>query len=428
MWRRPACVPSFVTDSLSGVNRDGPRRQPFDESLDFLVSEGALEPIHWIMHVSRIATTEELERLKPNWNCLAHAMPFRTWQWLFNWWKHYGQGKTLYTLAVHDDGGALVGVAPWFIERRGNDGRVIQFLGSGDVCTDYLTILATMEHTRAVSTAIAEWLVRAAGENVESDDRWDLLDFESMSVGDTNIESLLSVLHTSGCAFNRSPAANCWRLDLPSTWDEFASGLRRTQGKTVRRVSRRLFDNGRGVIRTCDDSTELEAQMRVVVDLHQLRWTSLGEPGCFASRNFSRFLHDSAADLFSAEMLDIRCLEIEGQPVAAEFFLTSATSRYLYQGGVDPKSLKESPGHAIMSTIIRDAIEAGCQYLDFLRGDEAYKVAWGARPLKTERIRVAPDRLGPQLRNHAWFAGQAIKGWLKQGISLTAVNLAGQST
>ena len=61
--------------------------------------------------------------------------------------------------------------------------------------------------------------------------------------------------------------------------------------------------------------------MRVFVDLHQLRWTSLGEPGCFASRQFDSFLHDSAADLFAAQMLGISCLEIEGQPVAIEFFL-----------------------------------------------------------------------------------------------------------
>jgi CelD/BcsL family acetyltransferase involved in cellulose biosynthesis len=398
------------------------RRQPSDESPDFLVSEGALEPVHWIMHVTRIATTEDLERLRPNWNCLAQGMPFRTWQWLFNWWKHYGDGKTLYTLTVHDDDGVLVGVAPWFIERRGNEGLVVQFLGSGDVCTDYLTILATVEHAHGVSTAIAEWLVRATEENVGNEDRWELLDFESMSVGDTNIESLLSALHAHGCASNRRPAANCWRLDLPSSWDEFSSRLKRTHAKTIRRVSRRLFESGRGVMRKLDDSSELDAQMRVLVDLHQLRWTSLGEPGCFASPQFSRFLHDSAVDLFSAEMLDIRCLEIEGQPVAVEFFLSSATSRYIYQGGLDPQSLRESAGHAIMSTIIRDAIKAGCHYLDFLRGDEPYKVAWGAHPLKTERIRVAPNRLGPQLRNHAWFAGEAMKGWIKQGLTLTGVH------
>jgi CelD/BcsL family acetyltransferase involved in cellulose biosynthesis len=349
-------------------------------------------------------------------------MPFRTWQWLFNWWKHYGEGKTLYTLAVHDDGGVLVGVAPWYIERRGSDGLVIQFLGAGEVCTDYLTILGTMEHSSAVSTAIAEWLVGASEENVESEDRWDLLDFESMSVGDPNIESLLSTLHANGCVFNRRPAANCWRLDLPSSWDEFTSDLKRTQAKTVRRVSRRLFDSGRGLMRTLDKPSQLDERMRVFVDLHQLRWTSLGEPGCFESPQFSQFLHDSAADLFSAEMLDIRCLEIEGQPVAIEFFLTSATSRYVYQGGLDPDSLQESPGHAIMSTIIRDAIEAGCQYVDFLRGDEPYKVAWGARPLQTERIRVAANRLGPQLRNHAWFAGEAMKGWIKQGFTLNGVH------
>ncbi|MDP6555232.1 MAG: GNAT family N-acetyltransferase [Pirellulaceae bacterium] len=384
--------------------------------------EIALEPIHAIMHVTRIATTEDLERLKPNWNFLAHGMPFRTWQWLFNWWKHYGDGKKLYTLAVHDDGGVLVGVAPWFIETRGNDGLVIQFLGSGEVCTDYLTILATTEYARAVSTAIAEWLVRATRGHVESEDQWDLLDLEAVLVGDANIEILLSALQINGCTSNRCPALNCWRLALPSSWDEFTSGLKKAHAKKIRKVSRQLFDSGRGVIRNLDKSTELEERMRVFVDLHQLRWTSLGEPGCFASRQFDSFLHDSAADLFAAQMLGISCLEIEGQPVAIEFFLSSAAARYVYQGGLDPRALKESPGHATMSRIIRDAIQAGCQYLDFLRGDESYKATWGARPMRTEHIRVAADRLGPRLRNQAWFAGQTMKGWIKQGLTLTGVH------
>jgi len=102
--------------------------------------------------------------------------------------------------------------------------------------------------------------------------------------------------------------------------------------------------------------------------------------------------------------------------------LSTTDACFMYQGGLDPAKLKQSPGHASVSALIRDAIESGCQYFDFMRGDEPYKAVWGAQPLHTERIRVAPDRLGPQLRNHAWLAGQTMKCWIKQGLTLTGAH------
>ena len=209
---------------------------------------------------------------------------------------------------------------------------------------------------------------------------------------------------------------------MPSSWEEFSGNLRASHARQVRKVKRRLFDAGRATVQTVTEDSQLELGMRILVDLHQKRWTSLGEPGCFASNEFSRFLHDSAADLLAAGMLALSWLEIEGQPAAAEFLLTTDHTRYVYQGGLDPALRKESPGHGLMSTLFCQAIEEGCQCVDFLRGDEAYKATWGAQPVATERIRVAPGRLGPQLRNQAWFAGQTMKGWIKQGLTFTGVH------
>jgi len=186
-------------------------------------------------------------------------------------------------------------------------------------------------------------------------------------------------------------------------------------------VQKRLFDVGRGVVHTVREASELESALQTFVELHQLRWSNLGEPGCFASREFHGFIHDCAVDLLAAGMLNLCWLEIDKKPVAAEFLLSTPDTLYVYQGGMDPASRKDSPGHALMSTIFREAIAADCRHADFLRGDEPYKAAWGARPFAAERIRIAPSRWRPQLRNQAWFAGQVMKSWVKQGLSLAGV-------
>ena len=325
-------------------------------------------------------------------------------------------------MAVFDHEGALIGVAPWFIENRGGDGRVVQFLGSGHVCTEYLTILSRPEHRHEVVTAVAQWLIDVATGQGDPQDQWDLLDFDSIPLDDVPLRELTTALQSAGCSCNRRPAMGCWRMSLPTSWDELSNGLRPSHAKQVRRVRRKVFDSGRAEVRTLQDDAGLEAAMRIIVDLHQRRWTSLGEPGCFASPEFHGFLHASAADLFAAGMLQLNWLQIDGRPVAAEFLLATPHALYAYQGGLDPASRKESPGHALMSTILQDAIVAGRQSMDFLRGDEAYKATWGAECYPTERIRIAPDRLSAQLRNHAWFAGQVMKSWVKQGLTLTGIH------
>ncbi len=372
------------------------------------------------MNVTRIATTRDLEQLVPDWNCLAGGVPFRTWQWLLNWWRYYGQGKNLYALAVHDGAGVLVGLAPWFSEERRGDGRVVQFLGSGSVCTDYLSVLSTPEHAPQVVRALVDWLVAAAEDN--GADRWDLLDFDGIPLEDGTMSNLVRGLHQAGCRFSRRPAMDCWRLTLPTNPETFFDGLKKSHAKKVRKVRRRLFESGRGVVRTVRRPEELEAGMQVLVDLHQRRWNHLGIPGCFASDLFREFLFAAAGDLLDAGMLNLSWLDIDGEPAVAEFLLCTTSRMYAYQSGLHPRARTHSPGHAIMSTVIAGAIESGCRQIDFLRGDEPYKATWGAEPVTTERIRIAPGRIGPLLRNQAWHAGQVMKGWVKQGLTLTGVH------
>ncbi len=94
------------------------------------------------MRLTRLTTSEQFTALRPQWNALANGVPFRRWQWLENWWRVYGEcpdgeaGRESLTLAVCDTTGTLIGLAPWYLEHSSQYGRVIRFLGSGEVCSD----------------------------------------------------------------------------------------------------------------------------------------------------------------------------------------------------------------------------------------------------------------------------------------------------
>ena len=42
------------------------------------------------MQVLRCSTLDQLTSLAPYWDCLARGVPFRSWAWMSNWWRHYG--------------------------------------------------------------------------------------------------------------------------------------------------------------------------------------------------------------------------------------------------------------------------------------------------------------------------------------------------
>jgi CelD/BcsL family acetyltransferase involved in cellulose biosynthesis len=60
----------------------------------------------------------------------------------------------------------------------------------------------------------------------------------------------------------------------------------------------------------------------------------------------------------------------------------------LYNSGFDSAAASLSPGIVLLGHVIRDAIERRVPRFDFLRGEEPYKLAFGARSEDLYRIRV----------------------------------------
>ena len=161
------------------------------------------------MHVEQITTWDELAALEHEWNALAGGMPFRSWDWLATWWKHYGSvvrresdcentqstDRQLYVLAVFADSEStttneerrLIGIAPWYLDRTRIKGNLLRWLGSGEVCTDHLSLICRLEDTEAVAGAIAESLTTRF-------DDWDRIDLSAVDADDVAIEKLLSML------------------------------------------------------------------------------------------------------------------------------------------------------------------------------------------------------------------------------------------
>ncbi len=384
------------------------------------------------MSANRITTWEELCALQSDWNALARDSPFHSWDWLATWWKHYGASsdddtthsessrRRLYVLAVYKDACStannerrLIGIAPWYVERSVIKGRIISWLGDGEVCTDHSSLICAPEDTAEVVTSIAQTLS-------ESDD-WDALDLNAVDDANAALTSLVSVFRDRDCSITRESADSCWALDLPPSWDDYLAALSKSHRKQLRQLERRVLESNRIEWRRVENATDLEKGWRILVDLHQRRRISLGEPGCFASTAFHSFHREVAERMLQRGQLRISWLELDGQPAAAEYHFADATATYAYQGGVDPGRLEEEPGRLSTILCLKHAIGEGHTCFDFLRGDEPYKAHWRATPRATWNYRVIPKRRLARIRGHVLNVADTLGDWARQAVELSTL-------
>lgn len=377
------------------------------------------------MHVERIHTASQLASIAVDWNTLADTMPFHTWDWLGTWWKYYGSdadrdpltSRDLFVLAVYEDAKAdvpnssrnLIGIAPWCLEHSAIQGSVIRWLGHGEVCTDHLSLVCRPFDAHRVAGAVAGALTNEFTD-------WDRLDLDHVDAHDTTIAQLMSMLKENVSHIHQQTAGACWVLDLPETWEEYLASISKSHRKQLRQLERRVLDSERAVWHRVETKDDLHHAWDVLVDLHQRRRKTLGEPGCFASQTFHDFHREVVERLVERGALRMSWMELDGVPAAAEYHLAGDTITYAYQGGVDPDRLDDEPGRLSTILCLRHAIEEGHRQIDFLRGDEAYKAHWRATPRETHSYRVIPNRPLARLRGRVRSTADTFSDWARQTI------------
>jgi CelD/BcsL family acetyltransferase involved in cellulose biosynthesis len=371
------------------------------------------------MYVEPLNQDSSLAALAGDWNRLTAGVPFRSWPWLDTWWKHYGaksspttSRRELCLLAVRGNCRELLGLAPWYLEHTFARGRVIRFLGSGEVFSDYLSLLAEPGRALEVATAVAAWL-RGPGHAT-----WDAVELCGVAADDVAVGELIAALSRSELGVHVRNDLNCWRINLPSSWEEYLERLSRSHRKHMRCSERRYVDDGRAVLRQATTVTEASQALELLIELHQRSWRARGKPGAYASSRFMAFHRETVPRMFEQGMLQFNWIELDGKPIAAEYQLVGNGVLYAYQGGFDPDHQDAEPGRLSTSAVLRQAIQQGLHAYDLLRGDEPYKAHWRAEPQRMLRVRVVPRHSAARVRNVVWLAEQSARRWVKRGLQL----------
>jgi CelD/BcsL family acetyltransferase involved in cellulose biosynthesis len=133
-----------------------------------------------------------------------------------------------------------------------------------------------------------------------------------------------------------------------------------------------------------------------------------------------------AAALADRGELWLATLDLDGVPAAAWYGFSLGDTVYHYQSGRDPRWDQARVGAVMIGLIIRRAIERGYRRLDFLRGEEPYKMAWTHTARRCSDVVVfrtgwrgaalrGLDRIQRPLRGKGLRGiGHRFRGWLAE--------------
>lgn len=319
-----------------------------------------------MLAVEVLSSHQALRALRGNWDALCdvagRVTPFQRPGWVLAWIERFR--VTLPRALALRCGRDLVGLLPAFLSGD-RPHRTVSLLGAG--VSDHLDALAAPGCEQAVRDATNAWL-----EDFSAD--WDACAFEELGPN-----ALLRDLRPPSCARSSTqPQSVCPVLVADRDEAAFDRVVPASQVARVRRARRRSLRIGAVELGRADRPGEVGDALQALVSLHTRRWQRRGEPGVFSDPRIVRFHHDVAAAFAVRRALRLYALRIGGHDVGVVYGFRERERVHLYMQGVATELDRVSPGTLLLAFVVEDALAEGVREIDFLRGNEPYKYAWGA--------------------------------------------------
>ena len=145
-------------------------------------------------------------------------------------------------------------------------------------------------------------------------------------------------------------------------------------GKSTRaNLRRRLRQYG---VLDCEWANRLDQAEEIfseLIDLHQARWTAVGQPGAFASERFRRFQTRAVLKLYLEEKAVLFRVRHQGETVGCLLLLVDQNRLLDYLSGFADFNHKPSPGLVTHYLCMEEALRRNFAAYDFLVGEKRHK-------------------------------------------------------
>ena len=339
---------------------------------------GQLLPVELTTEI--ITTVDGIRSLKPDYERLArvsgNTLPFALHDWHLTWCDHFlntrrrVEAQPLF-FVLRNRSGDCVTIAP-LIQRRWRAWSLslttVDVIGTDPALTEIRGPLVEPGYERPS--------VRALHEGLAALPDWDWVHWHG--IGGALLAAMDEEIAPQWYRVNDD-----YVLDLPSTWEQFRSGLRRNIRESLRHCYNSLQRDGHNyefvVARL---PREIRPALERFVKLHAMRAvTGRGpkHPDHFAGRRQREFLYDVCGRLAERDAVRVFQLRIRGEVVAARVAFVVGDGLYLYYSGFDPAWAHYSVMTTTVAESLRYAITQGLKTANLSLTAEQSKLRWGPR-------------------------------------------------
>jgi CelD/BcsL family acetyltransferase involved in cellulose biosynthesis len=365
-----------------------------------------------------VATTTELETLKPEWVALHEASnttAFQSYEWNRAWWRHFGEPN--HRLRLHvlvlEQAGRTIAIAPLLIETVRLAGLIpLRRLGMlGREISDYADVLV-LPGCEAIACA-------AIGRHITSGTRCDVVSLLEIPDHSPLRKMLGNAFAGQGWSTSAQMRDQCPRTRLLGTWGETVASFSDSHRKRLAYLDRKLKKNFTVEFRRVQPQQDVEPAMREFVTMHQRRWADAGEPGAFATESAARFHLEVAREFNARSWLVLVFMELNGRTVAANYAFKTARTLQFYLSGVGDyeEARRFAPGILLHAHCMQEMIAAGVEVYDFLRGTERYKYELGARDVPNWGLLFLRDSIAARLKHRAHVLRQDLGNRAKRALA-----------
>ena len=355
-----------------------------------------------------ITTVSEARALRKEWNTLARYDTrdgfFKTWEWNIGWFEYIGVKKSakLFIITVRNEQGKLIGLAPfcrYIYQDLGFRLQAIMPMGREIVSGDYLDILTDPISKNEVLNSVLEVLYQY--RNI-----WDIVLLAELLVDSETLSKVLSWRKQNNFLFKLQEQRICPYAQLPNTYEEFWNKLSSKMRNNIKRRTKKI--KNAGMLLDVFQGIETIEYLDWLFELHKKRWLKNNFLGNFEKSGFKEFIKWICNNLLPPAQVLLYCLHKDNQPIGCQLVFDWHKVRIFYQCGRDPAYNKWGIGQLLITEAIKDAINRGIKFIDFLRGDEKYKKDWC--PLT--RISVTAC-IGHGIKTWFYFKTEKLKNFLK---------------
>ena len=312
--------------------------------------------------------------LRKDWISVLRDSPvgsiFLSPQWQEVWWENFSGGREMTGFSVPAAGGGVDALAS--LSRLGDS---IGFVGSPDTF-DYNDFLVRPGFEETFYPTLLDVL---------GDWDWSEVRLDSLIEHSPTLAHLPDLARKRGFGVEVEYEDVTSGVSLPGDWEEYLALLSKKDRHELRRKLRRLDSQTEWRWYCLTTPGDVEGNFDEFLALMRMSRADKEEYMTPERESFFRALARRMAEL---DQIRLFFMEIDGARAAASLCFDYGRTRLLYNSGYDPGLSYYSVGLLLHAMCVRDAIEQGLGYFDFLRGPEPYKAHLGGHQKSLYRMVV----------------------------------------